>query len=411
MIIYQMLPRLWGDGTLQQIDAQCMDYFKSLGVTHVWYTGIIRHSTGKPYVKGNPGSPYSICDYYDVNPYLSREGQDRMQAFQDLVERTHAAGLGVIIDFVPNHVSPDYSDPKGKIFTCGYCDYDWTDTLKVDYSVRSNWDKMLDILLFWASKGVDGFRCDMVEMVPPEFLKWLVSQVRSRYPDIIFIAEVYSREKYRQYAFDVGFDLLYDKSGLYDILKELVEGHGYARKISWNWQFLQDLQPRMLNFLENHDEPRMPRAYPALFVSLLLNRAPFMLYFGQEIGEGALDTSDHRTSIFNKVEIPSLQRLYRYIHTGEGLQEEELATLEVFRGLMAAAPDWGATYDLVYCNLDSPGFKADSHYIWMRISDRGTFLLGANFTKEKADIPVFIPGYISRINISIPPFGGNILKL
>ena len=114
-----MLPRLWGNGTLQQIDAQCMDYFKSLGVTHVWYTGIIRHSTGKPYVKGNPGSPYSICDYYDVNPYLSEDAQDRMADFEALVERTHKAGLGAIIDFVPNHVSPDYSDSKGGILTCG----------------------------------------------------------------------------------------------------------------------------------------------------------------------------------------------------------------------------------------------------------------------------------------------------
>ncbi|MBQ1905908.1 MAG: hypothetical protein II172_05650 [Bacteroidales bacterium] len=411
MIIYQMLPRLWGNGTLQQIDDQCLEYFKTLGVTHVWYTGIIRHSTGKPYVKGNPGSPYSICDYYDVNPYLSSNPDARMQDFEALVKRTHDQGLGVIIDYVPNHVSPDYSDAHGSIETCGYYDYDWSDTLKVDYSRRSNWEKMRDILLFWASKGVDGFRCDMVEMVPPEYMKWLISEVKRQYPKLIFIAEVYTRERYRRYVHDVGFDLLYDKSGLYDILKDLMEGRGNARKISWNWQFLQDLQPRMLNFLENHDEPRMPEAYPALFVSLLLNRAPFMLYFGEEIGEAAADTKDHRTSIFNKITVPSLQRLYTYIHTRQGLEQKELETLNRFRRLMAEAPDWGETYDLVYCNMDTPGFKVDSHYIWMRISERGTFLLGANFTKEKADISVFIPGYTSRINISIPPMGGNILKL
>ena len=161
MIIYQMLPRLWGNGTLQQIDEPCLEYFKTLGVTHVWYTGIIRHSTGKPYVKGDPGSPYSICDYYDVNPYLSADPDNRMQEFEALVKRTHAENLGVIIDYVPNHVSPDYSDSHGSIQTCGYYDYDWSDTLKVDYSIRSNWERMRDILLFWAAKGVDGFRCDM----------------------------------------------------------------------------------------------------------------------------------------------------------------------------------------------------------------------------------------------------------
>ena len=126
---------------------------------------------------------------------------------------------------------------------------------------------MLDILLYWAGKGVDGFRCDMVELVPPEFMKWLIAEVKKNYPDVIFIAEVYKKELYGEYVREVGFDFLYDKSGLYDTLRTVVEKNvddngmpvelwQSATGITRNWQFLSDLQPYMLNFLENHDEHR-----------------------------------------------------------------------------------------------------------------------------------------------------------
>ena len=60
---------------------------------------------------------------------------------------------------------------------------------------------MLDILLFWASKNIDGFRCDMAEMVPVEFWEWAIPQVKEVYPEILFIAEVYNPSEYRNYLF------------------------------------------------------------------------------------------------------------------------------------------------------------------------------------------------------------------
>ena len=133
-IIYQVLPRLWGNdnghnvsngtlaenssGKLSDIDSPTLEYLKWLGCSHVWLTGIIRHSTTESeggcipsnpqIVKGKAGSPYAICDYYDVNPYLADNPQKRMEEFSALVERIHSAGLKVILDFVPNHVSRDY---------------------------------------------------------------------------------------------------------------------------------------------------------------------------------------------------------------------------------------------------------------------------------------------------------------
>ena len=140
-IIYQLFPRWFtntcensipggtiaenGVGKMNSIDDKVLKSLKSLGVTHVWYTGVIEHATCTSYaargiepcnphvVKGQAGSPYAIIDYYDVDPDIAVSVKHRMEEFEALVERTHKSGLKVIIDFVPNHVARQYhSDAK-----------------------------------------------------------------------------------------------------------------------------------------------------------------------------------------------------------------------------------------------------------------------------------------------------------
>ncbi len=402
-IIYQMLPRLWGEGRMASVDDATLDYLRGLGITHLWCTGIIRHSTGKPFVKGDAGSPYAISDYYDVNPYLATVPSRRMSEFRSLLSRVHSRGLQFIMDFVPNHVGCDYSDKHGGIPLCGWHDYDWTDTVKIDYSVSGTWEAMYDIVRFWASKGVDGFRCDMVELVPPEFMKWLIARIKEEFPGVIFIAEVYQKEKYRMYIDDVRFDFLYDKSGLYDVLRAIAAGHGTARAITWNWKFLQDLQPRMLNFLENHDEQRLasawfagrPDFYAALCTSLMLNTSPFMLYFGQETGVDASEGHEGRTSIFNFAHPASLQRLYAHIHKEESLLPAEQAVLERYRSALRLASDpcvgEGQVYDLCYFQSPAEGFDPNRHFAFLRHSGSETMLFCCNFSETEARLRLRIP--------------------
>lgn len=135
-IIYQVFTRLFGNrcatrcpnGTLGDNGSGKFDDFSDdvlaqisqLGVTHVWYTGVIRHATQTDYssygiprqhpevVKGKAGSPYAICDYYDVDPDLATNVADRMREWEALIQRTHKAGMKVIMDFVPNHVAREY---------------------------------------------------------------------------------------------------------------------------------------------------------------------------------------------------------------------------------------------------------------------------------------------------------------
>ena len=127
-IIYQMLPRLWGNqnttrqhngsrevngcGKFADINTKALKSIYDLGATHVWFTGVIRHATAAlntpSVVKGLAGSPYAITDYYDVDPDLAKDESKRMAEFEALVGRTHKAGLKVVIDFVPNHVAREY---------------------------------------------------------------------------------------------------------------------------------------------------------------------------------------------------------------------------------------------------------------------------------------------------------------
>jgi glycosidase len=386
-------------------------------------------------VKGDAGSPYAISDYYDVNPYLASDPLLRMQEFDALVSRVHSHGLRLIIDFVPNHVGCDYSDAHGGIPLCGWHDYDWTDTVKIDYNAPGTWEAMYRIVRSWALKGVDGFRCDMVELVPPEFMKWLIARIKEEFPEIIFIAEVYQKERYRQYIDDVRFDFLYDKSGLYDVLRAVAAGHGSARAITWNWQFLQDLQPHMLNFLENHDEQRLaspwfagrPDFYAGLCTSLMLNTAPFMLYFGQETGVDASEGHEGRTSIFNFARPASLRRLFDFVHSAAGLSPDELSVLEHYRAALrlAAGPcvGEGMTYDLCYCQSSADGFDPDRHFAFLRHSGSETMLFCCNFSASEAHLTLHIPPHAGEylglgadpcpdgLLLAVAPFGYAAVRL
>lgn len=545
-----MLPRIWGNdksspvkgGTLSEngtgkfsdIDKNTLEYLKWLGCSHVWYTGILRHSTQASeagctpshpqFVKGKAGSPYAICDYYDVNAYLADNPQNRMGEFEDLIRRTHEAGLKVIMDFVPNHVSRDYGkiDPTpghpmlgaeddksvhwkpendffyypGQSLTlptavpAGMEPYhecpamatgnncytsspginDWFETVKINYgdTHTGTWDKMLDIIMFWASKGVDGFRCDMVELVPPAFFAWMIAEVKKTYPEVIFIAEVYKKDLYGEYIRSVGFDYLYDKSGLYDTLKVIVDkgvnDNGMPVElwqstsgITRNWQFLGDLQPYMLNFLENHDEQRFASDFfgfdaantlAPLYVSLFLNTAPFMVYFGEEVGEKGMDEEgfsgcDGRTTIFDWWSVASIRRLRKLIASGEyktldpekiakaGLEREEADIFCRFAEAVRLASEdeaikKGTTYDLCYCNMSSDGFDKNRHYVFLRDHEDHTLLIAANFSKYEANMKLIIPEHAFEwmgipsteelhpgkvIEVIVPPMDGAVIKL
>lgn len=302
---------------------------------------------------------------------------------------------------------------------------DWYETVKLNYGIDimngrqphfsptpSTWLKMTDILLFWCKKGVDAFRCDMAEMVPAEFWEYAISKVRSKYPHVQFIAEVYNPNEYRHYIAS-GFDFLYDKVGLYDTLRAIVTEGRSASCITGCWQAVDDIRQHMLNFLENHDEQRIASAYfagdarkalPALAVSCLMGSNPFMVYAGQEIGEPGMDAegfsgSDGRTTIFDYWNPQSLQKLTAD-NIEAKLNADEKSLYNYYKKIISLARNQpalndGVFYDLQYANYARDyGYDCDRQYAFIRKAENGqTLLICANFGPNAVHAGVKIPAH------------------
>lgn len=501
-VIYQMLPRLFGNtcencvpdgdiatngcGKMNDITPEVLDEIKGLGVTHVWYTGVIEHAHATDYskfgitpdnpavVKGMAGSPYAISDYYDIDPDIAVDVPNRMREFEELVKRTHEAGMKVLIDFVPNHVARRYhSDvaPKGiedlgqgddttmffsptnnfyyiprqqfnpsfpiegytefpakasgnDCFNAFPCKNDWYETVKLNYGVDygngtchfdpipPTWYKMLHILRYWASKGIDGFRCDMVFMVPVDFWQWAIPQVKELNPDLIFIAEIYDVNQYRDFLDRGCFDYLYDKVNLYDTLRAIQCWNHSAARITDCWQRIDGIGHRMLNFLENHDEQRFASAQyagdaakvlPSLVVSSMISNAPFMIYAGQELGEKAEDAEgfsglDGRTTIFDYWSIPTLRRwLNGGKADGEALAPHEKSLRQLYGHILRMLNEEkalhdGEFFDLMYVNMNNPeDFNPHTTYAFMRHHGNEVLLIAVNFSAEPIEQRIAIP--------------------
>ncbi len=563
MVLYQIMTRLFGNtnktnikyGTIEEngvgkfndINVKSLQELKKLGITHVWYTGIIEHAVIRDYtqydiklddadvVKGRAGSPYAIKDYYDVNPDLAENVEQRMQEFEALLARTHEQGLKVIIDFIPNHVARQYhSDAKpigtkdlgedddtslaftpnnnfyylpgeafqvpdayvplgehtfstkdGKFeeipakatgndkFTASPSVDDWFETVKLNYGVDyendrktyfdpvpDTWLKMTEILKYWAAKGVDGFRCDMAEMVPVEFWDYTVKEVKSEFPEIVFIAEIYNPDAYGNYINIGGFDFLYDKVQLYDTLKHVMQGTGSTANLPAIWQDLKGQNKHMLRFLENHDEQRIAsedfagdakKAIPAMIVSAAWYSGPIMIYFGQEVGEPGkgeegFGGEDGRTTIFDYWGVPEHQKWVNNKEYDGGALSKEQIELRAFYGQLlnlsanSKAIAKGKLIDLHNFTKED-GNTAQKTYAFLRsVADEHLlFLTNFDHSTEK-EIVIQLPGTLSKtlgaskftispllgkplsidnteikagekLEVNLPPLAGNIYRL
>ncbi len=508
IFIYQILPRLLGNtydnniksgtieengcGKFEDISSSFLKKLKKEGYTHVWLIGVLAHASATDYtkhgipneypeiIKGKAGSPYAVRDYYDVDPDLAINVDNRMGEYEAVISRIHKVGMKIIMDFIPNHLARNYKSinrPKGVVdfgendendfafspnnnfyylpgqdlelnfidkekygnslykespakatgndsFTSAPSVYDWYETVKLNYGVDylgggskhfvptpDTWIKMRDILLYWADKDIDGFRCDMAEMVPIEFWEWAIPQVKHKYPDLIFIAEIYNPSLYRAFLGNNIFDYLYDKVGVYDVLREVACGNKPASDISFALNDVGDIQKKMLNFIENHDEQRVASdfflgngsvAKASMIVSACINTNPVMVYFGQELGEKGMDQEgfsgrDGRTTIFDYWSVDTIRRWNNDGKWNDKLLTREEKELKKFYGKLIGlcnsekSLSQGLFYDLMSSNYHNDQFDSTKQFAFLRGMEDELILVVVNFDSVAKDIVVEIP--------------------
>ena len=522
-IIYQTVPRLFGNyneklvkngsiedngcGKFNSYSHKALKAISELGITHIWYTGIIAHSTCTDHtaygimkdhhaiVKGKAGSPYAIKDYYDVDPDLADDIPNRMREFEELVRRTHDEGMKVIIDFVPNHVSRsyfsttkplyvdnlgqrdnmdiafsasnnfyylpgqhlelhfgaqeedfEYSEFPAKVtgndcFNANPSRNDWYETIKLNYGVNylnggskhfdpvpDTWNKMLNILLFWMEKDIDGFRCDMAEMVPVEFWNWVIPRVKSR-KNVIFIAEIYNQSLYQEYISTGHFDYLYDKVGMYDTLRNIICGKASSTDITPRWQAIENIKDHILFFLENHDEQRIASDFfagdaraglPGISYMATHGTNPVMIYNGQELGEKGIDEEgfsgkDGRTSIFDYWSMDSIRKWANNgKFDGKRLSKEQLELREYYKKILNIAKkekaiSRGSFYGLAYCNKDNSYFPSEHIKAYLRKYEDELIIIIINFGRCEHKLRLNIPKNAFDV-LRIPDNKASIVK-
>ena len=304
--------------------------------------------------------------------------------------------------------------------------HDWFETVKLNYGVDlqhgnqthfdpipDTWLKMTDVLVYWTKKGVDGFRCDMAEMVPVEFWAYAIPKVKALNPEVVFIAEIYNPQEYRNYIFKGGFDYLYDKVGLYDGIRHIMEKKSGATTadITRVWQQESgDFANHMLRFLENHDETRLnSRGFaasnfwstiPGMVLTASMHDGPLMIYFGQEFGEKAqeiegFNEADDRTTMFDFYRVDTHQRwLNGGKFDGGKLTAAEKEIDSFYSELLAwinssEVIQKGKFFDLQYAQ--NAVYPKDKVYAYLRYTDKDRNLIICNFDSVNHDFNIEIP--------------------
>lgn len=301
-IIYQIFPRNHSkEGTFKKIEED-LSRISSLGIEIIYLMPI--HEIGIKERKGTYGSPYAIKDYYSISSDLGT-----LEDFKSLVNSTHKLGMKIILDMVFNHTSQD------NILLVNHADYyyqkdgkvsnkvsKWSDIIDLETSKQETQDYLIQVLKYWVSIGVDGFRFDVASVIP---IKFFIRARKELGNDIIFIGEsVGNHDKFRQRGFIVNedsdmyptFNSLYNYNYFFKLI-DYIKGKGEIDDIIQ--ELNKDKNNLRLLCLENHDNERIASLLNKERLSNFLDFISFIkgqvfIYAGQEYG------NIHKPELFEK---------------------------------------------------------------------------------------------------------------
>lgn len=311
-VIYEIFVRNHTkDGTFSGVTKD-LDRIRSMGVDIIWLMPI--HPIGKVNKKGSLGCPYSISDYLSVNPEYGT-----LADFKNLIDKTHELGMKLIIDVVFNHTSHDSLLVKEhpEFFHCDSWGQpctsvpEWSDVIDLNHSDSELTTYLIDSLKYWASMGVDGFRCDVASLVPVAFWQKARRELHKVRKDLIWLAESVHAvfvEKRRMNDLSAvsdselytAFDLTYDYD-IWPIFQTVVSGQLPVKRLLEMLRFQEAIYPKRyikMRCVENHDTVRIQKLAPTASQALAwtgfqaFNKGACMVYAGQEAGES------HTPSLF-----------------------------------------------------------------------------------------------------------------
>ena len=296
-----------------------LDEIARLGATVVWLMPV--HPIGMLHRKGTYGSPYSVRDYYAIDPSFGVVADLRR-----LIARAHSLGMRVIIDIVANHAAwdsvmmehPEFwkRDASGAIVSPVA---DWADVAALNYESRALRDYMIEMLSYWIREfDLDGFRCDVAGMVPTDFWNEARVALERVKPGLFLLAEWHGADLLTE-AFDADYAWPFHKA-----LNAVFMDGASALKLRDVWVQERAVLPEgglELRFSDNHDEKRAiarfgeKGALAASVLIFMLDGIP-LLYNGQEVGdtaESGVPALFERVPIFwgNEVRRPEFRVFYQ----------------------------------------------------------------------------------------------------
>lgn len=374
-IIYEIYPRSFSAaGNFAGIEKRLPE-LKQLGVTTLWLMPI--HPVGKEKRKGTLGSPYSIQDYYGINPEFGT-----LEDFQRLVRSTHAQGMKIVIDLVANHTSWDsrmfrehpewFTKDSSGNFVPPVAD--WSDVVDLNYDSKEMRRYMIEMMKYWVRDiGLDGFRCDVAEMVPTDFWNDARAALDSIKP-VLMLAEGQYPEHHLK-AFDVTYAW-----NFYGIIGPVVNGEKTVAEFDTVLSREAAAYPKgslRLRFSSNHDENAWDKpdvekfgAEGAKLAAVLTNTFPGvpLLYNGQEAG------NDIKLGLFEKFDIDwSKGKAYRQFYT-------KLYSIRKNHSALS-------TGEFIRVRNDRP----ERVYSFLRADGKSTLLTVLNFADEAQHVRIELP--------------------
>lgn len=303
-IIYEIYPRAFSkEGNFAGIEKKLPE-LKKLGATILWLMPI--HPVGEVKRKGTLGSPYSIKDFYGINPEFGD-----LDDFKRLVNTSHEHGLKIIIDLVANHTSWDskmfnehpewFTKDSSGNFIAPVAD--WSDVVDLNYDNLELRRYMIEMMKYWVGDvGIDGFRCDVSEMVPIEFWNEARAALDSIKP-VIMLSEGQYPEHHAK-----AFDLTYSWN-FYHSIGMVFKGEKLASEFDSILIREMNSYPKnslRMRFSSNHDENAWDKSdiekfgkEGAKLAAVLVGTFPGipLIYNGQEVG------NEIKLGLFEKFEI------------------------------------------------------------------------------------------------------------